>query len=144
VQTGIATDITADGLIDALYSLKEPYLKSGKLRWLFHRDAVKRVRKLKDTTNQYLWQPGLQAGQPDLIMGVPVMMSEYVPNTFTSGLYVGLVGDFSYYWIADADTFTIQRLVELYAETNQVGYIGRLESDGMPVLGEAFARLKTN
>jgi hypothetical protein len=36
----------------------------------------------------------------------------------------------------------VQRLVELYAETNQVGFIGRAEVDGMPVLAEAFARLK--
>jgi hypothetical protein len=35
-----------------------------------------------------------------------------------------------------------QRLIELYAATNQVGYIGRLESDGMPLLEEAFARVK--
>jgi len=35
----------------------------------------------------------------------------------------------------------VQRLNELYAATNQVGFIGRLESDGMPVLEEAFARV---
>jgi hypothetical protein len=37
---------------------------------------------------------------------------------------------------------TVQRLTELYAETNQVGLIGRMEADGMPVLEEAFARVK--
>ena len=37
----------------------------------------------------------------------------------------------------------LQRLAELYAETNQIGFIGRQEVDGMPVLEEAFARLKT-
>ena len=36
----------------------------------------------------------------------------------------------------------IQRLVELYAATNQVGFIGRMELDGMPVLEEAFVRVK--
>jgi HK97 family phage major capsid protein len=69
-------------------------------------------------------------------------MSEYVPNTFTSGLYVGLFGDLRYYWIADSLMFELQRLDELYAETNQVGMIGRWESDGMPILEEAFARVK--
>lgn len=136
------TAITADGLISAKYSLKEPYLRSDKLRWLFHRDAVKMIRKLKSSDNQYLWQPGLSSDRPDTVLDVPVVMSEYVPNTFTSGLYVGLIGDFSNYWIADAMQLTIQRLVELYAETNQVGFIGRLECDGMPVLAEAFARVK--
>ena len=81
-------------------------------------------------------------GQPDRILDLPFYESEYVPNTFTTGLYVAILGDFSFYWVADALDFTIQRLVELYAATNQVGFIGRLETDGMPVLAEAFSRLK--
>ncbi|MCI0349387.1 MAG: phage major capsid protein, partial [Acidobacteriales bacterium] len=100
------------------------------------------ARKLKDGMGQFLWQPGLASGQPDRILDVPVIMSEYAPNTFTTGLYVGIIGDFSYYWIADDLSLTVQRLNELYAETNQIGFIGRLEVDGMPVLAEAFARVK--
>lgn len=132
--------ITADGLINALYSLKEGYQQ--RAEWLFHRDTVKMIRKLKDGEGQYLWRPGISGGQPSTILDKAFMMSEFAPNTFTTGLYVGIVGDFSFYWIADALDMTMQRLVELYAATNQVGLIGRLESDGMPVLGEAFARVK--
>lgn len=135
------TAFTADGLYNAYYSLKQPYQASPSLAWIFHRDAVKMLAKLKDGEGRYLWQAALAAGG-DTLMGKRVVMSEYAPNTFTTGLYVGIVGDFSNYWIADADTFSIQRLVELYAETNQVGLIGRKETDGMPVLEEAFARVK--
>ena len=53
-----------------------------------------------------------------------------------------MIADFSYYWIADALDMRIQRLVELYAATNQVGFIGRLETDAQPVLAEAFSRVK--
>jgi len=138
-----STAITADGLINAKYALKGAYHKSPNLRWMFHRDAIKQIRKLKTLTDgQYVWQAGLQSGQPDTLLDVPVIMSEYVPNTFTTGLYVGILGDFSKYWIADAMTLGIQRLNELYAATNQVGFIGRLETDGMPVLEEAFVRVK--
>ena len=59
-----------------------------------------------------------------------------------TGKYVGLFGDFSNYWIVDALSMQIQRLSELYAETNQVGFIGRLETDGAPVLEEAFVRVR--
>lgn len=135
-----ANSIGIDGLIAAKYSLKAPYLKNAK--WLFHRDGVKQIAQLKDTTNQYLWEPSKKQGEPDMILGLPINMSEYVPNTFTTGLYVGMLADFSYYWIVDALDVQIQRLVELYAETNQTGFIGRKESDGMPVLAEAFARVK--
>jgi len=68
--------------------------------------------------------------------------SEWAPSTFTTGQYVGLLGDFSWYWIADAMSMQIQRLNELYAETNQVGFIGMLETDGAPVLEETFVRVK--
>lgn len=141
VSTGnTTTAVTMDGLINAKYSLKGGYLK--KAKWLFHRDGIKMIAQLKDTTNQYLWQPSKKEGEPDMLLGLPLMQSEYTPNTFTTGLYVGMLADFSYYWIADALDMQIQRLTELYAETNQTGYIGRLETDGMPVLGEAFARVK--
>lgn len=134
------TAITADGLINAKFALKGQYW--AKASWIFHRDAIKNVRKLKGSDNNYLWSPGLVAGDPDRILDCPYHMSEYVPNTFTTGLYVGIIGDFSQYYIADSLDMDIQRLEELYAESNQIGFIGRGETDGMPVLEEAFARVK--
>lgn len=143
VQTGSATGFTFDGLYDTKYKLKGNYWP--RASWLFHRDALKLIAKLKNTTtNEYLWQPSAQAGQPDSLLGHPIRMSEYVPNTYTSALYVGMFADFSHYWIADNINFTLKRLVELYAEANQIGFIIRKETDGMPVLEEAFARMKTN
>jgi predicted phage gp36 major capsid-like protein len=135
------TNLTGDGLINAKFSLKAPYMASPSLRWIFHRLVVRNIRKLKDGNGQYLWAAGL-TGKPDTILEVPYVMSEYAPSTFTTGLYVGIIGDFSFYWIADSLNLQIQRLDELYAETNQVGFIGRSETDGMPVLEEAFARVK--
>lgn len=135
-----ATSVTFDGLKNAKYSIKGQY--HANAAWMFHRDAVKQISKLKDGEGQYLWQPSVVAGDPDRILNMPLQMSEYVPNTFTTGQYVGILGDFSNYWIADALDMQIQRLNELYAETNQTGFIGRKETDGMPVLEEAFARIK--
>lgn len=134
------TAITFDGLIAAKYSLKGPYHRNAA--WMFHRNAVEQIAKIKDLDGQYIWRQSVRDGEPDRILQLPYDMSEYVPNTFTTGLYVGIIGDFSNYWIADAIDLQIQRLTELYAESNQDGFIGRKESDGMPVLAEAFARVK--
>jgi HK97 family phage major capsid protein len=142
VVTGSATAILADSLFDAFYTLKAAYQKVAV--WLFHRTAIQQIRKLKDAQNRYLWEPAITAGQPDMILGRPFYMSEYVPNTFTTGQYVGIIGDFSKYQIVDALSMEVQRLEELYAESNQVGFIGCAEVDGMPVLEEAFVRLKTS
>ena len=141
VSTGnTTTSITTDGLIEAKFTLKGQYWT--RARWIFHRDAVKQIAKLKDGEGQYIWRESLRVGEPDRILGFPYHMSEYAPNTFTSAKYVGILGDLSRYWIADALSMSFQRLVELYAATNQVGIIGRLETDGMPVLAEAFVRVK--
>lgn len=135
-----STAVTFDGLTNAKFALKPQHW--ARARWLGHRDFVKQVAKLKDGDQQYIWRESVRVGEPDRLLGIPLFMSEYAPNTFTTGQYVGIIGDFSYYWIADALTMVLQRLVELYAENNQVGFIGRLETDGMPVLAEAFVRVK--
>ena len=141
VSTGNAdTAPTFDGLISAKFALKGQYW--GKAQWVFHRDVLAVITKLKNGDGDYIWRESARAGEPDRLLNLPVNMSEYSPNTLTTGLYVGILGDFSHYWIADAMDLQVQRLTELYAETNQMGFIGRLESDGMPVLAEAFVRVK--
>jgi len=141
ISTGNTTSsISVDGLINAKYSLKAPYWNVAS--WIFHRDAMSQISKLKDGNGNYLWRESIRDGEPDSLLGRPIYMSEYAPNTFTTGLYVGILGDFSKYWIAETKTFMVKRLVELYAETNQIGFIGRQELDAMPVLAEAFARVK--
>lgn len=141
VSTGnTATEMRFDGLIEAKYTLKAQYWPMA--RWIFHRSGIKQIAKLKDGEGQYLWQPTTQQGQPDRILGLPVWASEYAPSTFTASQYVGILGDFSNYWIADALNMDMQRLDELYAATGQVGFISRVEADGMPVLEEAFVRVQ--
>ena len=141
VSTGnTTTAVTFDGLIEAKFALKQQYW--ARARWIGHRDFWKQVAKLKDGDGQYLWRESVRVGEPDRCLGLPTAMSEYAPSTFTTGQYVGALADFSNYWIADSMAMTMQRLVELYAETNQVGLIGRLDTDGQPVLPEAFVRVK--
>ncbi len=136
------TSITADGLINVKYSLKPQYRMKATTRWMFHTDAIKQIAKLKDGDGQYIWKPGLVGTEPDRLLNIPYAESLYAPSTFTTGLYVGILGDWSMYWIAQALSFQIQRLVELKAETNQTEFIAREEEDGMPVLAEAFSRVK--
>jgi HK97 family phage major capsid protein len=135
-----ATAPTFAGLINAKFALKGQYWPNA--RWLFHRDTVKVISKIVDGDGQFIWRVDARQGEPDMLLGLPVHMSEYAPNTLTASLYVGVLGDFRNYWIADALDMQVQRLVELYAETNQIGLIGRMESDGAPVLAESFVRVK--
>ncbi len=140
--TNTTTAITADTLIAMKYSLKPGYRADPTCRWMWSRTAIEAVSKLKDTTNNYLWQPSVQAGQPDRLLGIAVAESEYVPATFTTGLYVGAIGCLRYYWIAEVSDLRIQRLVERYSDTSEIGFISRRWVDGAPVLAEAFSRCK--
>lgn len=135
-----ATALTFKGLRNAKYSLKNKYWRECK--WVFHQDAIKQLANLEDDLGYPILSEGVAVGEPDTMMGVPYYMSEFNPNTFTSGQYVGMIGAFRYYHIADSLTMTIQRLVELYSRTNQIGFHANLYTDGMPVLAEAFARVK--
>ena len=135
-----ATAVTFDGLQNAKFNLKAGHRRNA--RWLFHRDAIKQISKIKDADSRYIWQQSVRVGEPDTLLNLPYLESEFVPNTFTTGNYVGILGDFSYYWIADDIQLQMQRLAELYAETNQIGIIARAATDAMPVLEEAFVRVK--
>lgn len=149
VLTGSATNLTAAGLISAKYTLKEQYRRGGVrqgAQWLFHKDGVSKAAQLTDTAVGFLMRPGrgLQDDDPDTLLGFPIRESEFCPNTFTTGLYVGMLGNFQYYGIADSLDIEILVLTEVAARTNQVVYVARLKTDGAPLLEEAFVRLKTS
>lgn len=142
--TGFGTSAGAlDCLITAKKTLKQQYQNDPALRWVMHRDIMALIMKIRDTTGQYIYQPSLVAGQPDRLIGVPVIESEYAPNTLTAGLYVALLGVISNYMIVDVQGVDIQRLDELYAETSEVGFLAERWVDGQPTLAEAFVRIKT-
>ena len=137
-ETGVtaasSTAITADELMDLFYSLKSPYRK--KAVWVLNDSTIKAVRKLKDSTGQYLWQPSLAVGTPDTLLGRPVKTSAYMP-VIAAGAKTIAFGDFSYYWIADRQGRSFKRLNELYAANGQVGFLGSQRVDGKLVLSEA-------
>ncbi len=149
VTTAASLVLAGDDVIDFVYKLPAAYAAMPTTTILCNRALIRKIRKLKASgTGEYLWQPGLQMGSPNLILDTPYALSDQfddgidVNDAFEANAIVAVIGDFSFYWIVDAIALSVQRLNELYAETNQTGFIGRMESDGMPVLAEAFLALK--
>ena len=153
--TGILTSVTAsagnttedavtvhfDNIYKLYYSLKSPYRR--KASFLCNETLLLQLMLLKDKNDNYIWKPGLEVGKPDTILGRPIYTSGYMPAlTGTAGTDAGkkvlLFGDFSYYWIADRQSRTLKRLNELYAVTDQVGFIGTQRVDGKLILPEAM------
>lgn len=141
-QIGVTTSgasITADEIINLVYSLKRPYRKSAK--FIMNDQTIAVLRKLKDGNGQYLWQPAVQAGEADRLFGFEVLTSPYVP-TIEAGATVIAFGDFSYYNIGDRGTRSFAELKELFAGNGMIGFVAKERVDGKLVLPEAVQILK--
>ena len=139
VTANSQTAITADELISLVYSLKSPYRRNAK--FLMNDSTISAIRKLKDGNGVYLWQPSLQAGEPDKLLGYELYTSPYAPTTGADALAIAF-GDFKNYWIADRSGRTVQRLNELYSTNGQVGFVATERVDGKVILAEGIKLLK--
>ncbi|MBP3805682.1 MAG: phage major capsid protein [Oribacterium sp.] len=131
--------ITADELISLVYALKSPYRRNAK--FLMNDATIAAIRKLKDGNGVYLWQPSLQAGEPDKLLGYDLYTSPYAPAMAASA-YTVAFGDFKNYWIADRSGRTVQRLNELYSTNGQVGFVATERVDGKVILPEGIKLLQ--
>lgn len=125
IDSGINGAVTSDSIINLYYSTKEEYASRGT--FLMNRSVLQSVRLLKDTTDQYIWQPGLALGAPDTLLGVPVMQAADMPSAATDSLSVAFGDMASAYQIVDRigirvlrDPFTDKPFVKFYT-TKRVG-----------------------
>ena len=146
--TAASNLVDSDDVINWVYSLPAAYAGKPSTKILCNRAFIRKVRALKTGLGEYVWQPGLSTGSPNQILDTPYALSDRfddgldASDVFEDNAVVAVIGDWNYYWIVDALQMSIQKLVELYAATNQTGFIGRSETDGMAVLAEAFYGLK--
>lgn len=127
IDAASANAITADELLDLLYSVNQKYRTRGV--WLMHDSTVLKLRKLKDNNGQYLWQPSIQDGQPDRLLSRPLYTSDAMPE-IGAGKKVILFGDFKRYRILDRRGLYFQRLNEIAAASGQVGFLAYRRYDG--------------
>ncbi len=82
----------ADCLFDLMHQLRVGYHPDAT--WVMPRAVADMIRKFKENTTQaYIWQPGLQQGQPATLLGFPVTLGEDMP-TVASGSYSLAFGSF--------------------------------------------------
>jgi HK97 family phage major capsid protein len=127
--TGVVGVPTADNLIDLYFSVIAPYRNSPAARWIVKDSTVGALRKIKDTTNQYLWQPGLVGGAPDTLLGKPVLTD---PNVAATGLNAKSVvfGDMSQYFIRMVNGIRFERSNDYAFNTDLVTFRALLRADG--------------
>lgn len=114
--TGVVGVPTFNDLIDVVYSVNEEYRLSGE--WLMRDATAGVIRKITDSEGQYLWQPSTQVGQPDRLLGYPVVTDPHVAATGT-GIVSIAFGDFSTFYIRDVGAVRLERSDE-YAFANDL------------------------
>ena len=137
--TTTGASISADDVINLEYSLKRPYRRNAA--WLINDATLAQIRKFKDSSQNYIWQPSYVAGEPDRLLGYPIYTTPYMP-TAESGNFALAFGDFSYYNIADRGTRAFQELRELYAGNGMIGFLMKERVDAVLIQPEAVRALK--
>lgn len=147
-QTGVTAAspiaVTGDELISLQYELDPGYWPNA--RYMLNGRTLAGVRKLKDTTGQYIWQPGLQAGIPSSLLGFPIQINNEMPVATDSptpgGAATALFGDFARaYVIRDVAQFTMIRDPYTRSGKFQVVFLGFLRSDAVVQDAAAYAAL---
>lgn len=139
VPSGNATTLTADGLITLMYSLKDKYL--ARAVWLMKRGTVASVMLFKDSQGQYMWRPGLQEGQPAMLMGSAIRRADDMPSVGAGALPVAF-GDFAAgYTIVDRlgikvmrDPYTAKPFVLFYTRQRVGGDVVDFEAYALQVV----------
>jgi HK97 family phage major capsid protein len=126
--TGVTGAFTADNLIDLQYSVISPYRQSASCNWVLRDATLAAARKLKDSTGQYLWQPSLQLGAPDMLLGKPVVTDPFVAATALSAKSV-LFGDFSQYFVRMVGGLRFERSDDFAFNTDLITYRCLLRAD---------------
>jgi HK97 family phage major capsid protein len=140
VVNGHATNINADKLISMMYALPAIYRNNGS--WLMNSTTLAIIRTLKDTNGSYIWQPGLQAGQPSTLLGRPVIEDLTMPDP-ANGTFPIMYGDFNKaYRIYDRVGMSILRDPYTQATKGLVRFHARRRVGGGPILTEALRKLK--
>jgi HK97 family phage major capsid protein len=123
-----ALPTSADVFFDLVYALRARYRANAT--WVLNKLVLSSVRKYKDTTNQYLWQPSLSMSQPETFMGYPIAEAEDMPAVGANAFPVAF-GDFREgYLIADRvgmrmtrDDITVPGFVQFYIRRRVGGRI---------------------
>jgi len=128
--TGVVGVPTVDNLIDLQYSVIAPYRNRPSAKWLIKDSTAATLRKIKDTTGQYIWQPAVIAGQPDSLLGKPVLTDPYVAATALNAKSV-LFGDLSAYAVRLVNGIRFERSDDVRFDSDQVTFRAVIRGDGL-------------
>ncbi len=127
--TGQTLTVIFDDLVDLKHSVNRAYRNNAS--WMMNDLSVAVVTKLKDTTGRPIWEPGVTAGAPDMLLGYPIVPNDDVAVMAANAKSI-VYGDLSQYAIRDVKGSTSIRRFDdsAFALNGQVGFCGWTRSGG--------------
>lgn len=125
----VAGAFSADNLIDLVYSVNQAYRRAPGCAWQMRDASIAAVRKLKDSQNRYLFEPSLQAGQPDNLLGFPLYSNPDVAAVALSARSV-LFGQVKKYFIRKAGAVRLDRSDEFAFSSDLITFRATVRLDG--------------
>jgi HK97 family phage major capsid protein len=116
-------------LVDLMYSVIAPYRSSRSCYWIMRDATVGSLRKLRDTTGQPIWQPSIQVGAPDLLLGKPIVTDPFMPAVVTGAQSVAF-GDFSQYFVRMVGGIRFEQSNDFLFDSDMIAYRAVLRGDG--------------
>lgn len=133
VTSASSTAIASDEILALYHSVDPAYRTDPSFAWMMHDNILLAVRKLKDSNGRYLWvsnnDTSIVTGMPGLLLGHPVYINQSMDSTIATTKKTILVGAMSKFVIRDAGEIRVRRLVERYADVDQIGFLAFLRSD---------------
>lgn len=138
-QTGATGLPSYANLVDLVYSVNQEYRQNAQ--WFMKDATLGSIRKLVDTTNRPLWEPSLQLGAPDRLMGFPVVTDPNVAALGTASTKPIMFGDFSGFYIRDVGTIRVERSDEFAFSQDLVSWRAVMRTDSKLVDKTGCAKL---
>ena len=129
VTAARASAIASDELFELAHSVDPSYRGQSSCGWMMHDNVLLALRKLKDGNDQYLWQEGMSAGEPDRLLGHPITINQNMASSVATGEITVLFGAMAKFIIRDAGSVRLYKLEERYRDNDQTGFVAFKRSD---------------
>lgn len=123
-----ATAIADTELIDLQHAVDPDYRMDAQ--FMAHDSIWASLRKLKDGQNRFIWRAGLAEGRPDTLLDWPALINQHMAASIVANARTILAGAMGKYKVRQVRTMTLSRLVERYADQNQIGFVSIWPMDG--------------
>ena len=135
---GFASANPQDRLIELVHALRAPYRQGAS--WVMNASTLATIRKFKTSEGAFIWQPGLSSGQPDMLLGYPVVEAEDMPDIAAGSLSIAFGNFRAGYLIAERTETSILR--DPYSNKPYVHFYATKRLGGAVTNSEAIKLMK--